>query len=238
MVRLSPRVVRAMVLIAIVAASIGLAWAAWGREALLKEPYDVKVTMAPVLPGGKVGDFVMTWYSFQDNTPCNSSASASGRKLVPYVSVALPFRFLEAKGLGGKLKYGDQLFIKFLEGRTMPNGSKHTGWVQLDDFCGDMGNDGYCYQEVDGKEYPNVDLYIGDYTKSGMSCSGGPAGSGQEKTDLFLGPAPPGMMRTTYGGAEKGTAGCGKCDEAKKQQPKCQWHYTPKYESWWSSVCK
>lgn len=202
-----------------------------------REPFKPSPQSSPVAPGGKLGDFVLTWYTFQDNTPCNSSASASGRKLVPYVSVAVPFRFLAEKGQGGQLKYGDQLFLKFLEGRTMPNGSKHTGWVQLDDFCGDHGNDDYCYQKVDGKSFPNVDLYIGDYTKSGMGCTGGPAGDGQEETEVLLGPAPPGMLRTDYGGAEKGTAKCGKCDEAKKQQAKCNWHYTPTYESWWGSVC-
>src|SRR5436305_3019565 len=33
-----------------------------------------------------LGKYVMTWYSFQDNTPVNSAQSASGRALYPYVS--------------------------------------------------------------------------------------------------------------------------------------------------------
>lgn len=186
--------------------------------------------------GAKLGDFVMTWYTFQDNTPCNSTASSSERPLIPYVSVAVPFRFL--KSHGGPLNYGDQLYLKFLDGRKMPNGSNHTGWVQLDDFCGDSGDDNYCYQKVGGTKYPNVDLYVGDYTKSGMGCDGGPAGGGQEKSEVLMGPAPPGRMVNDYGGAAKGAGRCGDCNAAQKEQPKCQWHYTPKYEKWWDSVCK
>lgn len=184
----------------------------------------------------KLGDFVMTWYTFQDNTPCNSSASASGRRLIPYVSAAVPFRLLKSKG--GTLEYGDQLFLSFLKGRRMPNGKLHTGWVQIDDFCGDGGDDSYCYQLVDGKKYPNVDLYLGDWTQSGMGCDGGPAGGGQERTEVFLGPAPAGQLVTDYGGAEKGKGKCGDCNAAKAEQPKCQWHYTPSREGWWDSVCK
>lgn len=182
----------------------------------------------------KLGDFVLTWYTFQDNTPCNSMATASTRPLIPYVSVALPFRFLKSKG--GSLDYGDQLFIKFLQGRTMPNGTKHTGWVQIDDFCGDGGNDSYCYQTVGGQKYPNVDLYIGDYNKSGMNCaSTGPAGDGQELTEVFRGTS--GGLVTNYGGVAKGPGKCGDCKAAKAEQS-CAWHYTPSYEKWWDGVCK
>jgi hypothetical protein len=188
--------------------------------------------------GEKLGDFVLTWYSFQDNTPCNSAASSSGRALIPFVSVAVPFRLLKEKGRGGTLKYGDHLFVDFLQGRTMPNGRKHTGWVQVDDFCGDFGDDEYCYQKVGGKKYPNVDLYIGDYTQSKIECDGtGPAGSGQEKIKVYMGPAPAGEFISDYGGAAKGKGKCGDCGAAKAEK-KCNWHYTPRYEKWWDDVCK
>lgn len=208
--------------------------------------YTLSPVMSPVsslshvkerFDGGKdLGDWVMTWYTFQDNTPCNSTATASTRALVPYVSVAVPFRFLKSKG--GDLDYGDKLFVSFLQNRTMPNGTKHTGWVQIDDFCGDGGDDLYCYQTVGGKQYPNVDLYIGDYTKSGVNCSTtGPPGSGQEITKVSVGQPPSGAWVTDYGGAARGGGKCGDCSGAKQQQS-CQWHYTPSWEGWWTETCK
>ena len=50
-----------------------------------------------------------------------------------------------------------------------------------------------------GKSYPNTDLYIGDFSKSGMkaasgNCSG-PAGNGQELTNVYTGN--PGSAVTT-----------------------------------------
>jgi len=172
-----------------------------------------------------LGKYVVTWYTFQDNTPVNSGLSASGRKLVPYISVAIPFRFL--KPFGGKLNYGDKLYVQFLDGRTMPNGTKHTGWVQIDDYCGDSGDDSYCYQSVGGSKYPNCDLYLGDFTKSGMSptsCSG-PAGTGQELTTLSTG-TPGSEWIADYGGRALGTGKCGDISTAKPQQGSC-WDYTP-----------
>ena len=199
----------------------------------------------PTPSGAKLGDFIMTWYSYQDNTPCNTDATSSGRKLVAYSSVAMPFRYL--KDRGGPLSYGDKLYVKFLAGRRMPDGKTHTGWVQLDDKCGDHGDDSYCFQRPGGKEctkndmkgcIPNVDLYIGDYTKAGMSCSGGPAGRGQEHTAVHRGPAPAGKWISNYGGRDKGTGKRCDCSAAKREPPACAWHYTPTYEKWWDSVCK
>lgn len=181
-----------------------------------------------------LGKYVLTWYSFQDNTPVNSAMSASGRKLIPYISVAIPFRLL--KPFGGKLAYGDKLYVDFLRGRTMPNGAKHTGWVQIDDFCGDSGDDSYCYQTVGGKKYPNTDIYIGDYTKSGMSttsCSG-PAGSGQELTDVSTGVAGAEWV-DDYGGKALGPGKCGNVTSAKAAHGSC-WDYTPPASS--ASECK
>lgn len=166
-----------------------------------------------------IGQFALTWYTFQDNTPVNSSISSSGRVLHAFTSVAVPFTQLKA--FGGKLDYGDKLFIEFLKDRVMPNGMKHTGWVQIDDYCGDNSDDTYCYQEVGGKKYPNTDLYIGDFTKSGMKLADGdctgPGGTGQDVTNVSTG-VPGALFVTNYGGADLGS---GKCDDkatARKQQ--------------------
>jgi hypothetical protein len=170
---------------------------------------------------------VITFYSFQDNTPVNSLFTASGRTLKQYSSVAVPRRELKANG--GTLSYGDKLWLAFLAGRTMPNGTKHTGWVQVDDFCGDAGDDTYCYQQIDGKGpmYPNVDLYIGDFSKSGfmptppspahpMGDCTGPSGSGQDLTDVYTGT--PATFETNYGGALLGTGKCGDRQAARDGQ--------------------
>jgi hypothetical protein len=159
----------------------------------------------------------MTYYSYENNTPCNSMANETGRPLVPYVSVAVPFRFL--KKFGGSYDYGDQLHIKFLEGRKMPDGSTHTGWVQIDDFCGDNGDDNYCYQDVgNNSKLPNVDLYVGAWKSSGMSCKNGdgngPGGNGQQVTDVKRGPAPANSFKTSYGGVAKGSGKCNDCTSA------------------------
>ncbi len=174
-----------------------------------------------------LGKFVMTWYSFQDNTPVNSSISSSGRKLLPYISVAVPFTQLKGcagepvKNCTGKLSYGDKIYVEFLHDRVMPNGAKHTGWVEVDDYCGDSNDDAYCYQKVGGKKYPNVDLYIGDFVKSGMGpkngdCTG-PAGTGQELTNVSSG-SPGSAFVTNYGGSALGTGKCGDKTTARKQQ--------------------
>ena len=75
----------------------------------------------------------------------------------------------------------------------------------------------------------DVDLYIGDWPKSGMTCDGGPAGSGQEITDVYLGPAPPGKFVSDYGGAAKGAGKRCDCKSAKKIQ-NCEGGY-------WSQEC-
>jgi hypothetical protein len=175
---------------------------------------------------------VMTWYTFQDNTPPNSSISASGNELKAYVTVAVPFTELSA--FGGKLSYGDKLYLAFLDGRKMPNGENHTGWVEIADFCGDEMDDSYCYQKVGGKQYPNVDLYIGDFTQSGMAPNSagddceGPAGSGQELTDLSLGD-PGSDWVDDYGVPSLGNGKCGDEKVAMQQQGPVDvcWHYTP-----------
>jgi hypothetical protein len=178
-----------------------------------------------------LGQYVITWYSFQDNTPVNSAQSASGRKLIPYISVAVPFTLLKANG--GMLDYGEKLYLEFLHGRTMPNGTKHTGWVEIDDFCGDNNDDSYCFQTVGGQSYPNTDLYIGDFTQSGMTASGGncsgPAGNGQELTNVSTGD-PCSAWIGDYGGAALGSGKCGDYTTAEAQQGGKNggcWDYTP-----------
>lgn len=174
----------------------------------------------------------MTWYTFQDNTPTNSSMSSSGQLLKAYVTVAVPFT--ELKAFGGKLDYGDKIYIQFLDGKQLPGGKTHSGWVEIADFCGDNSDDSYCYQEVGGKKYPNIDLYIGDFTKSGMAPNGtgddcsGPAGSGQELTDISLG-NPGGAWTDDYGVPSLGTGKCGDQNVAMQQQGPVDvcWHYTP-----------
>lgn len=198
-----------------------------GGTSLTDSGADTKAPATDAGPTTKtlLGKYVLTWYSFQDNTPVNSAMSASGRKLIPYLSVAVPFRLL--KPFGGKLAYGDKLYVQFLDGRTMPNGKKHTGWVQIDDYCGDSGDDSYCFQSVGGTKYPNTDLYIGDFTKSGMSptsCTG-PAGSGQELTTVSTGSAGAEWIGD-YGGKALGPGKCGDLSTAKPAHGSC-WDYTP-----------
>ncbi len=182
-----------------------------------------------------LGDHVLTWYSFQDNTPPNSAMTSSGRPLIPFVSVALPSRFL--KDHGGSLEYGDKLYVKFLDGKTMPNGTRHTGWVQIDDYCGDNGDDSYCFQEVDGASYPNVDLWVGDFTQAAFNAETceGPAGAGQELTAVSTGAPSEGQWVSDYGGRSVGRGACGNLEDAKADQGGC-WDYTPPEDS--SSHCE
>jgi hypothetical protein len=181
---------------------------------------------------------VVTVYTFQDNSACNSMMTASGLPLVPYVRVALPFRYLSDMG-GGPFALGDSIHVAFLEGRTMPDGTPHTGWVRIDDYCGDGGDDTYCLQQG----LANVDLYVGDWPQSGMSCDAadqdawasgtfdGPGGDGDERTVVSFGPAPDGALADSYGGAAMGEGDCGDCEQAQEVQPLACWHYDPGLEN-------
>lgn len=189
--------------------------------------------MKPFNVGSTGNTFVLTWYSFQDNTPTNSTSTASGRPMKPYVHCAVPFRLL--KKFGGPLDYGDKLFVQFLKGRKMPNGTQHTGWLELQDFCGDSGDDSYCYQNVKGKKYPNIDIFIGDITKSGMDTKHkdcpGPAGNGQEITKVFTGS--PSSWVSDYGGAASGTGKCGDAASARKDHGTCYFYQAPASTKKW-----
>jgi hypothetical protein len=198
------------------------------NDARTERPQDAGKDSKPdaAAPSGakRLENHVLTWYTFQDNTPVNSAFTGSGRPLKAFVSVAIPRR--ELKENGGTLDYGDKLWVEFLAGRTMPDGTAHTGWVEITDFCGDAGDDTYCYQEVGASKYPNVDLYIGDFTKSGTmkvvvgmgeeDCLG-PAGSGQDLTEVYSG-NPGANFKTSYGGATLGTGKCGDKTAARQQQ--------------------
>ncbi len=176
-----------------------------------------------------LGQYLLTWYSFQDNTPVNSLFSASGHLLIPFVSVAVPFTQLvncageKTTKPCGTIKYGDKLYVPFLKDRVMPNGMKHTGWVVVDDYCGDGHQDDYCYPLfTDGKHYPIVDIYLGDFSKTGMKpvngeCNG-PVGNGEELFDLSAGTPPSGAFVNNYGGTALGTGKCGDRQAARDQQ--------------------
>ena len=184
------------------------------------------------------GPAVVTLYTFQDNSACNSTMTASGLPLVPYVSVALPFRYLVGLG-GGPFSMGETIHVDFLEGRAMPDGGVHSGWVRIDDFCGDGGDDSYCLQGG----LPNVDLYVGDWAASGMTCQAadpdawgtgwfsGPGGDGAEPAVVSFGPAPQGEPAGGYGGAAMGQGDCGDCAFGRTVQPPACWHYDPGSEN-------
>ena len=179
-----------------------------------------------------LGKYTLTFYSFQDNTPVNSMFSASGHILIPFVSVALPFTQIKncagekppkGKTCDGTLNYGDKIFVDFLKGRKMPNGMLHTGWVLVDDYCGDGHDDSYCYQDPgDGTNHPIVDIYIGDFSKSGMMPTGsdecsGTVGNGGQLINVSIG-NPGSMFLMDYGGAALGTGKCGDRQAARDQQ--------------------
>ena len=122
-----------------------------------------------------------------------------------------------------------------MKGRTMPNGQKHNGLVRVDDFCGDGGDDNYCYQTYKGQRYPNIDMFIGDWSQSGHndSCNG-PAGSGQELTQVNR---TSGGRVGDWGGRSRTSGKCGDVEDAKRQKNGRCWHYTPIFESWWNETC-
>jgi hypothetical protein len=183
------------------------------------------MSLEPVIQG-MPSTFALTWYSWQDNTPCNSMRTASGNRMVPFISVAVPFRFL-AK-FGGALNYGDLVYVPFLRDRVMPNSTKHTGYLVVTDFCGDNSDDNYCYSD-DGKKNPILDVYIGDYTKARMNRWSGPMGNGQETVypKFYKAVARgkhPSVIPRSYGGQATGGGRCGDCEYANKQQPGA-WDY-------------
>ena len=153
--------------------------------------------------GTKLGNVVVTYYSFQSNTPACTNTSASGKLLEAYVSIALPFSYLTDRQ-GGPYQYGDWFELESLKGKRLPNGKIHTGLVRLDTTCGDLGNYSYCLHQQGSGKYSGVDLYLGDFRTSGMVCDGkgtatGPAGNGLTFTGIkYVGPNPKGAV-TSYG---------------------------------------
>jgi len=119
----------------------------------------------------------------------------------------------------------------------MPNGV-HTGYVRVDDFCGDNSNDSYCFYKVGKKKVPGIDIYIGDITTSGYSTSGkcdGPAGNGKTAVKLYIaGNAPENMRRTDgYGTRAKGTGRCGDHQSARREHGSCYFYKAPESSVKW-----
>ena len=149
----------------------------------------------------------LTWYTYDDNTPPRSCCSSRGHCLTPFISVALPLRHIRksARAMDNKLErdymeqqplfnFGDWIFVKFLAGRQMPTGKKHSGWVRVDDYCGDGTNstrDQYCINDRDGTTNKFVDLYVGENKYTGY------AGRGDEQTQFFRGNPPEDVKRNS-----------------------------------------
>src|SRR5205809_231180 len=76
-------------------------------------------TVTPPAGAKLFKQMVITFYSFQDNTPVNSLFTSSNRLPKQYSSIAVPSSLLKKNG--GTLNYGDKLWLSFLAGRTMPN---------------------------------------------------------------------------------------------------------------------
>lgn len=185
-----------------------------------------------------LGNCILTQFTFENNTPCCSTSSASGKPLIPFVSCSLMFRYLKDKK-GGPLKMGDQIYCAALAGRKMPNGKTHSGWLRIVTYCGDLGNDAYCAQSKDGKMYPLVDVYVGSFPASGSVCDGqgsvtGYVGDGNLMSEVKAGPAPAGDPAATdgkkgdapYGGQAFGTCKCSDCvqgcvDQTKQSREAC-----------------
>ena len=155
--------------------------------------------------GAKIGNVMQTYYSRDNNTPAGTNTSASGELMIPYVSCALPFSFFTEKS-GGPYGYGDWFELDSLRGQQLPNGKKHTGFLQAVTYCGDFDDFTYCIKDHNGKKYSSIDVYIGPFKGSGQKCDGkgsttGPAGSGLTFTGVkYWGKNPPkGKAITNYG---------------------------------------
>lgn len=177
--------------------------------------------------------YILTWYSFQDNTPSCSTSTSSGRSLIPYVSIAPPFRML--RNWGGQLEYGDWVYADWLDGRSMPNGKKHTGMLRVDDICGDNDDDSYCFYKDSSKtKRPGIDIYIGDITKSGYRTDGdcsGPAGYGSTEMKLFTGSDH--SKTKDYGGRAESSCKCGDWRTGQKEHGNCYFYKAPEWTSKW-----
>jgi hypothetical protein len=94
----------------------------------------------------------------------------------------------------------------------------------VDDYCGDGADDSYCYIDDgsgDATKYPIIDIYLGDFKKSGMAdvngeCIG-PIGNGSQLTNASIG-TPGSLLLTDYGGAPIGTGKCGDRQAARNDQ--------------------
>ena len=148
-----------------------------------------------------------TWYSSNDNTPCASAVSSKGKELVPYVSLAIARKFINegSSNDAKKVKYGEWVFIPQMKGRMVKN-KPHTGWLRVDDKCGDFDGAGkdpnaHCYID-NAQTAPKVDMFIGLFSAT-MTCANGsttgPGGSGQDPIDVYRGTPTSAEKVTEYG---------------------------------------
>lgn len=169
----------------------------------------------------------VSWYSWQNNSPCNSSVSASGKALVPFKHIAIPVKLAKTYPIGTRI------FIDGLKGKSTA-GETHSGWVEVADTCAD--GVAPCYTSS-GK--PICRLYIGDYTKSKASCLAssrsrappimfrkGTSTAWQLPLDTVIScKKNPSVgeraMTRNYGGSAKGPGKCGDCNATKTQLGSC-----------------
>lgn len=162
----------------------------------------------------------LSWYAWQNNTPCNSNLTARGKRLTPFKHVAIPDRLATTYPIGTKL------YIDSLRGKSTPR-STHTGWVEVADTCKDPG----CYSGT----RPIVRLYIGDFMSAQATCTGTGMIMINKNTskqwslpirDATFAQCKTGLVPEfkNYGGASEGKDGssvCGVCDLAKTQMGSC-----------------
>lgn len=106
----------------------------------------------------------LSWYSWQNNRPCNTAISSTGKQLVPFRSIAIP------KSMERAYPIGTQLFIDGLKGKSTAGMETHSGWVEVADFCQE-GASVTCYMNPPNS-IPIVRLYIGDFQKAHATCTG------------------------------------------------------------------
>lgn len=174
---------------------------------------------------------MLSWYSWQNNSPCNSRISSSGKPLVPYKHVAVP------KSMHGAFPLGTKLFIDGLRGKSTA-GETHSGWVEVADTCEETGST-TCYFQPP-KSLPLVKLYIGDFTKAKAKCLGTMSrapkiginyGTSKQwslplETTISCRRTPTASERSFnrgYGGSAMGNSKfkCGDCSAAKTQLGSC-----------------
>ena len=131
---------------------------------------------------------------------------------MPYLSAALALRHIKKSSRAGKMEgsdltraeeeptfsFGDWIKVQFLEGKPMPSGKTHTGWVRVDDYCGDNKDDAYCVEEN-----KFLDLYVGC-----ESTKGGTGINDMNSSKYYRGTPPAGADKIVYGVMKKNGDKC------------------------------